>query len=227
MSTRCRAASALAGPDQLPVPNRSPVVASAGERPGRTAPGARHAKADDPGHVPRPAAPPPRQSRGSGSRHVPRRQKSAAHLRVPAYASPRAAGRALVIPLHGPADPHGSCRGRYHTDRHPGTRHRQVTPRGPVRVRGTGRGAMAPLPRHQHPARSPLVSVLATLRVTPPGRPPHSHLHDWDTCPVTTGRDRARDESSLMPRIWRPARGSKQPSPAGTAIRLPAGHCDR
>jgi len=52
---------------------------------------------------------------------------------------------------------------------------RQMPPGVPVRVRRTGRGTVASLPRHEHKARPPLVPVRATFRVEPPSRPPHAH----------------------------------------------------
>jgi len=39
------------------------------------------------------------------------------------------------------------------------------------------RGAVAPLKRHEHPARRSWVPVLALFRVGPPGRAPPFHLH--------------------------------------------------
>src|SRR5690348_13218800 len=71
-------------------------------------------------------------------------------------------------------------------------------------VRCPGRSATAPTIRS--PGRAPFVSVLAPLRVAPPVRPSHAHLHDENSCPLTAGR--ALDESSLTARIWRPARES-------------------
>jgi hypothetical protein len=53
--------------------------------------------------------------------------------------------------------------------------HREVSPGVPVRVRGAGGCAVAPQPRHQHPARPPLVPVGALLRVVPPGGAAHCH----------------------------------------------------
>ena len=47
-----------------------------------------------------------------------------------------------------------------------------------VLVQRLGSRTVAPTPDHQHPIRAPLVPVPAPLRVEPPGRPPHAHLHD-------------------------------------------------
>jgi hypothetical protein len=50
---------------------------------------------------------------------------------------------------------------------------------GPGPLLGSeGVWAITQHPRHGDQARSPLVPVLAPLRVTPPVRPPHPHRHD-------------------------------------------------
>jgi hypothetical protein len=82
----------------------------------------------------------------------------------------------------------GSWGGRYQTDVRPGTPagDGQVPPGRSCRMRCAGRSAMAPLPRHQDQARSPLVPVGAPRRVAPPDRP--SHTHDTIRTPIRAGR---------------------------------------
>ncbi len=55
---------------------------------------------------------------------------------------------------------------------------REVSPDGLVLVQRLGARAVAPLPRHQHAPRAPLVPVRAPLGVAPPVRPLHAHLCD-------------------------------------------------
>src|SRR5690348_18459570 len=53
-------------------------------------------------------------------------------------------------------------------------------------VRCPGRSGTAPTIRS--PGRAPFVSVLAPLRVKPPVRPSHAHLHDENSCPLAAGQ---------------------------------------
>ena len=84
---------------------------------------------------------------------------SSADIAARASRSPRHPGRLTsTCPAGG---------GSYHTDRHPGSPagDREVPPDGPVPVQRLGTRARAPLPRHQRPARPPVVPVPAPLRV--------------------------------------------------------------
>jgi hypothetical protein len=72
----------------------------------------------------------------------------------------------------------GSCRGRYHTDWQPGAalQNTAICPAGPHRPAPAPPGrAVAQHPRHRDQARSPLMSVLAALRVAPSRRTLHRH----------------------------------------------------
>jgi len=92
------------------------------------------------------------------------------------------------------------------------TEHGHVSGRGARRAGSLRRAAVAHHPRDDDPARSPLVPVLAPLRVTPPVRPLN---------PMGTIRTRVRLEASLRPqavfRIRRPCA-----APALAAPRAPA-----
>ena len=59
-----------------------------------------------------------------------------------------------------------------------GAVHCQMPAAAALPVPGPNGRAVAPCEGHKHPAGCPQVPVLALFRVVPPGKPPHSHLHD-------------------------------------------------
>ena len=119
-------------------------------------------------------------------------------------------GTPFLLPsglVPGPVPHRPAARRRVAEHRHmPG----RTTPR-----RRPRRRAVAQHPRHGDQARSPLVPVLAPLRVTPPRRAPHPHA---------TIRTRVRPVELLpsagLVRIWRSSAGqasSASPRPAGVS----------